>query len=86
MTAGKVSSRRFRAICAAAAAACVLVSLPAAAADRVALLIGNNQYSSNALRNAVNDARDLGDALKELGFQVIVRENASRKDMMRSTT
>jgi hypothetical protein len=82
MTAGKVSSWRFRAICAAAAAACALVSLPTAAADRVALLIGNNQYSSNALRNAVNDARDLSDALKDLGFQVIVRENASRKDMI----
>ena len=49
---------------------------------RVALLIGNNQYSANALRNAVNDAHDLGDALKDLGFQVIVRENASRKDMI----
>jgi len=57
----------------------------ATAADRVALLIGNNQYSSNALRNAVNDARDLGDALKDLGFQVIVRENASRKDMIDAT-
>ncbi|HET9652336.1 MAG TPA: caspase family protein, partial [Usitatibacter sp.] len=33
-------------------------------------------------RNAVNDAHDLGEALKELGFQVIVRENASRKDMI----
>lgn len=52
------------------------------AADRVALLIGNNQYGSTPLRNAVNDAKDLADALKELGFKVIVRENASRKDMI----
>jgi uncharacterized caspase-like protein len=54
----------------------------AAAADRVALLIGNNQYANTPLRNAVNDAKDLGAALKELGFHVILRENASRKDMI----
>jgi hypothetical protein len=64
------------------AAACALACLSAAAADRVALLIGNNNYGSTPLRNAVNDAKDLGEALKELGFQVIVRENASRKDMI----
>jgi hypothetical protein len=66
-------------IAAALACACSLV---ASAADRVALLIGNNTYGSSPLRNAVNDARDLGDALKDLGFQVILRENASRKDMI----
>ena len=67
---------------AAAAIACLLAGLGASAADRVALLIGNNQYAAQPLRNAVNDARDLGEALKELGFRVIVRENASRKDMI----
>ncbi|HUL94627.1 MAG TPA: caspase family protein [Usitatibacter sp.] len=67
---------------AALAAAACLLALHAAAADRVALLIGNNAYGSAPLRNAVNDAHDLGEALKELGFQVIVRENASRKDMI----
>jgi len=56
--------------------------LPLAAAERVALLIGNNNYGSMPLRNAANDARDLGEALKELGFHVIVRENATRKDMV----
>lgn len=64
-----------------AAIAC-MASLAAPAADRVALLIGNNAYGSAPLRNAVNDAHDLGETLKELGFQVIVRENASRKDMI----
>jgi hypothetical protein len=59
-----------------------LACLPARAAERVALLIGNNNYSAQPLRNAVNDARDLAEALKELGFQVIVKENASRKDMV----
>ena len=58
-------------------------ALPAFAAnDRVALLIGNNNYGSTPLRNAANDAHDLGEALKELGFKVIVRENASRKEMI----
>src|SRR5437762_11670327 len=63
------------------AALAALACLPGAAAERVALLIGNNNYGSTPLRNAVNDARDLGEALKELGSQVIVRENASRRDM-----
>jgi uncharacterized caspase-like protein len=56
-------------------------ALHAVAAERVALLIGNNNYGAAPLRNAVNDAKDLGEALKELGFKVIVRENATRKDM-----
>src|SRR4030095_2719316 len=60
----------------------VLAAGHAAAADRVALLIGNNNYGSAPLRNAVNDAKDLGDALREVGFKVMVRENASRKDMI----
>ena len=64
------------------AVACALVALQAAAAERVALLIGNNQYATTPLRNAVNDAKDLSEALKELGFKVIVRENASRRDMI----
>jgi len=64
------------------AAACALAFGHAAAAERVALLIGNNQYASTPLRNAVNDAKDLSEALKELGFKVIVRENASRRDMI----
>ena len=58
-----------------------VASFAAAAADRVALLIGNNQYGTAPLRNAVNDANDLGAALRDLGFEVIVRENATRRDM-----
>ena len=72
----------FQRIGSALAAVAALACLPAVAADRVALLIGNNNYGSTPLRNATNDAKDLGDALKELGFQVIVRENATRKDMI----
>lgn len=65
-----------------AALAVAFFAAPALAVDRVALLIGNNQYGASPLRNAVNDAKDLSEALKELGFKVIVRENATRKDMI----
>ena len=65
-----------------AAAAVALASGLALGADRVALLIGNNTYATSPLRNATNDAKDLSEALKELGFKVIVRENATRKDMI----
>lgn len=60
----------------------LLAAAGAHAADRVALLIGNNAYAASPLRNAVNDARDLGDTLKELGFRVIVKTDATRKDMI----
>src|SRR5436853_7170118 len=73
---------RFLALFAMAALACAIAAGPARAAERVALLIGNNQYASTPLRNATNDAKDLAEALKELGFKVIVRENASRRDMI----
>ena len=59
--------------------ACVFAN---AAEQRVALLIGNNSYASVPLANAVNDARDLAGALRSLGFKTIVRENATRRDMI----
>ena len=65
-----------------AALTLALAAAGAGAAERVALLIGNNAYATTPLRNAVNDAKDLGEALKELGFHVIVRENAARREMI----
>ena len=44
---------------------------------RVALVIGNSAYKEAALKNPVNDARLMAAKLKELGFDVIVRENAT---------
>jgi formylglycine-generating enzyme required for sulfatase activity/uncharacterized caspase-like protein len=46
----------------------------AAHADRrVALVVGNSAYSSAAaLRNPSNDARDMAEALKKLGFEVVL--------------
>src|SRR5690242_16144348 len=53
---------------------------PAYAAKRVALVIGNNDYKSvPKLQKAVNDARAMGDALKQLGFNVMVAENLNRQ-------
>jgi hypothetical protein len=49
---------------------------PAQAAKRVALVIGNNDYRNvPKLQKAVNDARTMGDTLKQLGFSVMVAEN-----------
>ena len=69
-----------RIACAMLAFACA----SAAAERRVALLIGNNTYNVTPLHNAVNDARDLGAALKALGFTTIVRENATRREMIQA--
>src|SRR5471032_202458 len=50
------------------------------AAKRVALVIGNNDYKNvPKLQKAVNDARVMGDTLKQLGFSVMVAENQNRQ-------
>ena len=49
----------------------LLAVLPAAAGERVALVIGNGAYKfANALPNPVNDAADISAKLKTLGFDV----------------
>src|SRR5215472_14469010 len=64
-----------------ALAASLLALLPAAHAEkRVALVIGNNDYKNvPKLQKAVNDARTMGDTLKQLGFNVMVAENLNRQ-------
>src|SRR5712672_4412332 len=53
---------------------------PAHAEKRVALVIGNNDYKDvPKLQKAVNDARTMGDTLKQLGFSVMVAENQNRQ-------
>jgi len=60
----------------------VSVSLPCYAAERVALVIGNNAYKyGTPLNNCINDARAVTKALKDVGFQVIVAEDASLQQM-----
>ncbi|MGI9107121.1 MAG: caspase family protein [Pyrinomonadaceae bacterium] len=57
---------------------------PPPALQRVALVIGNSAYASAPLKNPVNDARDIAQALRELGFEVIYRENVNQNDMKRA--
>ncbi len=72
---------------------CVLTILPASmnAAQRsikrntqetrLALVIDNGAYKSSPLRNPVNDARDMTDALQKLGFDVIYKKNSGLRLM-----
>ncbi len=48
---------------------------------RVALVIGNGAYREGPLKNPANDARDMAAVLKSLGFEVTLRENATRRAM-----
>jgi uncharacterized caspase-like protein len=64
--------------------AMVLSSSGAEAAKRVALVIGNDNYDTlPPLNNAATDARGMADKLRGLGFEVILKLNASRQDMGR---
>lgn len=70
-----------RAVLAFALVACVpVLAAPAHAEKRVALVIGNNDYKYvPKLQKAVNDARTMGDTLRQLGFKVMVAENLNRQ-------
>ena len=68
------------AVATAIAAALLAQAAPAHAEKRVALVIGNNDYRNvPKLQKAVNDARTMGDTLKQLGFAVMVAENQTRQ-------
>jgi caspase domain-containing protein len=61
-------------------ASSLLLAQPAHAEKRVALVIGNNDYKNvPKLQKAVNDARTMGDTLRQLGFSVMVAENQTRQ-------
>lgn len=54
---------------------------------RTALIIGNANYSYARLENPTNDARDMADALRGAGFEVILKTDADQgtmKDGIRS--
>lgn len=73
---------------AALAVACLvgLAATPAAAEKRVALSIGNDLYpnlpADRQLKKAVNDATTVAEALRSLGFEVIVGTNLGRQGMI----
>jgi len=51
---------------------------------RIALIIGNGAYKSNPLKNPVNDAGDIADALQELDFNVMLKINADHRTMKKA--
>lgn len=53
----------------------------AAGERRIALVIGNSHYANAPLRNPVNDARAVAEALRACGFQVTKLEDADREAM-----
>ncbi len=54
------------------------------AESRIALVIGNSAYASGPLPNPANDARLVGETLKQLGFVPIVRLDADQITMKRA--
>ena len=65
-----------------ALAVCGAASTPVFAFDdRVALVIGNDSYATEPLKNAVNDARAMQKALQDLGFKVVFKPNADIQTM-----
>lgn len=57
-------------------------TLLAQAERRVALVVGNGAYqNAGTLRNPVNDARSVAQSLQRLGFNVMLRENRSQREM-----
>jgi hypothetical protein len=64
------------------AAMVLLLAQPARAEKRVALIVGNDSYRNIwPLKKAASDARTVGEALRRLGFKVLVAENQSRTAM-----
>jgi formylglycine-generating enzyme required for sulfatase activity len=51
------------------------------AVRRTALIIGNSNYGQGQLRNPANDARAMGNTLKELGFEVVLKFNLNLRQM-----
>ena len=65
------------------AAACFAMNTASAAPTeaRTALVIGNSDYRSSPLVNPRHDARDLGEVLKKLGFEVEVVIDQNKEQM-----
>ena len=51
---------------------------------KVALVIGNSAYRVGVLKNPVNDAQAVAASLRALGFEVLLRENTSLRDLIES--
>lgn len=55
--------------------------LAGAADHRFALIIGNKDYRGAPLANSLNDARDIDDALGDLGFATVRHENITAPEL-----
>ena len=66
-----------------AAVMAVLAADPARADRRVALVVGNAQYATPSLflANPKNDADDVAAVLRTLGFEVILKTDANKRDL-----
>lgn len=73
----------------------LVACLPVLAADggrnrpgaaKVALVIGNAAYPGAPLKNPANDAKDVAQAFRQLGFEVIERIDVTQKEMNRAIT
>jgi formylglycine-generating enzyme required for sulfatase activity len=51
-------------------------------ARKIALVIGNTEYASNPLSNPVNDAQLIADSLKKIGFQVVIKKDLTKEQMV----
>ena len=78
--------RNFVALLVAGGRARLFASAKAKAQNRIALVIGNDRYpnlpADRQLQKAVNDARAVGGALQQLGFNVIRGENLNREQIV----
>jgi len=65
----------------------LLLAAEPAAAKRLALVLGNSDYKAQSkLANPVNDATDIARRLEGLGFEVLLRTDAGRREMARAIT
>ena len=60
----------------------IISSSDGATERRIALVIGNGNYSIGRLKNPVNDAADVAVALKRAGFAVTLKKDANLQDMV----
>jgi len=80
-----MSLRRFFALSLTFCFLVMAAPLNASASKRVALVVGNNDYTTlAALNNAEKDARDMAQTLRGLGWEVVDLYNSSQRDMGRA--
>src|SRR5687767_6791762 len=86
MTSTRYFNRLARNIAALAAACMVGLATPALAEKRLALVIGNDLYpnlpADRQLKKAANDATTVADALRSLGFEIVLGTNLGRQGMI----